>query len=100
MTTQLLIYTSTTPVNARRHTDWSVKTGESYEFASHVNSVPLTAVEFARAAAEYAIIFAGTEEAIMPAIILGARESENVYVTESGGWGGEYIPAFIQRLGF
>jgi SapC protein len=97
---QLLIYSSAVRVSSQRHRNLSVKTGEHYEFARHVNSVPLTAIEFARAAAEYPIVFAGTGEAIMPAVILGARESQNLYVNERGGWDGKYIPGFIQRYPF
>jgi hypothetical protein len=98
--TQLLIYSSAVPVNPARYRNFSVKTGETYEFAKRVNSLPLTAIEFARAAAEYAIVFAGTGEAVMPAVILGTREAENLYVNDAGGWEGKYIPLFIQRYPF
>ncbi len=100
MTTQLLIYETVVPLSVQRHGDWSVKTGRSYDFARQVNSVPLTAVEFASAAAEYVIVFPGDEEAVMPAAILGLREGENMYVTDSGEWEAPYIPAFIRRYPF
>jgi hypothetical protein len=98
--TQQLFYRSVVPVNFQRHKDWSVKTGDSYAFASDVNSVPLTAVEFAQAANEYPIVFAGTEEAVFPAVILGARANENLYVDAEGRWLGRYIPAFVRRYPF
>ena len=91
--TQLLIYESAVPVNSQRHGAWSVKAGENYAFARHVNSVPLTAVEFANAAADYAIVFSGTDEAVMPAVILGLRNDENMYITDSGSWKAKYIPS-------
>lgn len=100
MATQLLFYDTAVPVTAQNHGDLSVKTGDSYEFARKVNSVPLTAVEFSAAAANYPIIFAGTEDAVMPAVILGARESENLYIDEDGKWTGSYIPAFVRRYPF
>ena len=59
MTTQLLIYERAVPVNSGRHVDLSVKAGDDYSFARQVNSLPLLAVEFPRAASEYAIVFAG-----------------------------------------
>ena len=98
--TQLLFYENAVPVNPERHRDLSVKTGTSYQFASKVNSVPLTAIEFGQAAAEYPIVFAGNEGVVMPCVILGASATKNVFVSEDGSWGGRYIPAFIRRYPF
>jgi len=98
--TQHLFYRTAVPVTAARHRDWSVKTGEGYAFAAAVNSVPLTAVEFAEAAAEYPIVFAGTEGSVFPAVILGLREDENLCVGPDGAWRGRYVPAFIRRYPF
>ncbi len=100
MSTQLLIYERAVPVNKQRHKDWSVKAGKSYDFAKRINSVPLTAVELPSAAAEYGIIFAGNESAVMPAAILGVREQENLYVDDNGQWEANYLPAFIRRYPF
>ncbi|RVC45277.1 multidrug transporter [Mesorhizobium sp. M4B.F.Ca.ET.088.02.2.1] len=77
-----------------------MKTGHSYAFARNVNSVPVTAVEFAQAAAEYPIVFAGTEQSIMPAVILGVKQTENLYVDKDGNWSGKYVPAFVRRYPF
>ena len=100
MATQLLIYERAVPVTRNRHGDWSVKTGTDYLFAQHVNSVPLTAAEFASAAAEYPIVFAGQGTEIMPVVLLGVREKENLFVDMHGAWKGKYIPAFIRRYPF
>jgi hypothetical protein len=98
--TQQLFYRTAVPVTAQRHRDWSVKTGETYAFAAEVNSVPVTAIEFAQAAAEYPIVFAGTETSVLPAVILGVRESENLFVGPDGRWLGKYVPAFVRRYPF
>lgn len=100
VSTQQLFYRTAVPVNFARHRDWSVKTGESYAFASGVNSVPVTAIEFAPAAAEYPIVFAGTEKSVFPAVILGIRENENLFVDADGSWRGKYLPAFVRRYPF
>ena len=100
MTTQLLIYERAAPISSERHADWSVKTGADYSFARRVNSVPLMAAEFVNAAAEYPIVFAGGDETAMPAVALGIREAENLYVAGDGGWNAKYIPAFIRRYPF
>jgi hypothetical protein len=100
MTVQLLFYQDAKPVTSDRHRDVSIKTGRSYAFARNVNSVPVTAVEFAQAAAEYPIVFAGTEQSIMPAVILGVKQTENLYVDDAGNWSGKYVPAFVRRYPF
>ena len=100
MASQLLIYESAVPVSASRHGGLSVEVGADYSFSKGVNSVPLMAVEFPHAAAEYAIVFSGTAEAFIPAVILGMRGNENLYLSPEGGWQAKYIPAFVRRYPF
>ena len=97
---QQLFYQTAVPVSAQRHRDWSVKTGDTFDFASRVNSVPLTAIEFAQAAAEYPIVFAGSKENVFPAVILGVQQDENLFIDEDGHWRGRYVPAFVRRYPF
>ncbi|WP_270939223.1 SapC family protein [Falsiroseomonas oryzae] len=100
MTTQQLFYRSVVPVSAQRHGNWSVKSGDSFAFAAGVNSVPLTAVEFDPASAEYPVVFAASGDSVFPAAILGARPNENLYVDGAGKWLGRYVPAFVRRYPF
>jgi hypothetical protein len=100
VTKQLLIYEKAAPVTTQKHGDWSVKPGSGYSFASGVNSVPLTTVEFANSASEYTIVFTGTEDQVMPAVILGMRDNENLYLKDDGVWDARYVPAFIRRYPF
>jgi hypothetical protein len=100
MATQQLIYEKVIPVSNSRHAECSVEVGADYAFSRSVNSVPLMAVEFPLAAAEYPIVFAGAAESMMPAVILGVRSNENLYLTNDGKWQAKYIPAFIRRYPF
>jgi hypothetical protein len=100
VTAQLLIYESAVPVSQVRHGNWSVEVGTDYSFSRAVNSVPLMAVEFPNAAAEYAIVFAGTADVVMPAAILGMRADENLYLSPDGSWLARYVPAFVRRYPF
>ena len=100
MASQMLIYESAVPVSSARHGQWSVEVGADYTFSKNVNSVPLMAVEFPNAASEYAIVFAGAGENIVPAVILGMRAEENLYLTEQSNWKAKYIPAFVRRYPF
>jgi hypothetical protein len=100
MSTQLLIYETAVPVSTQKHKDLSIKKGTDCTFAQHVNAVPLTAVEFAKAALEYPIVFTKSGDTVMPAVILGLQNKENLYLKADGSWDARYIPAFIRRYPF
>lgn len=100
MTKQLLVYETAVPVNQARHSEWSVEVGADFGFSRNLNSVPVMVAEFDRAASEYPIVFAGTDETVMPVVILGMRGNENLYVSDQGKWQGKYVPAFIRRYPF
>lgn len=100
MSTQLLMYEKVEQVTTQRHRNWSLKKNNDFTFSKHVNAVPLTAVEFGPASAEYAIVFMGTPGAYMPTVILGMRDRQNLYLNEDGSWRAKYLPAFIRRYPF
>lgn len=100
MSTQLLIYETAVPVSSGRHAKASVEAGKGYGFARKINSVPLMAVEFPLAAVDYAIVFASNGDALVPVVILGARQNENLYVNEDDSWKAGYVPAFVRRYPF
>lgn len=84
MSKQLLIYGSTRPITVTSHRDWSVQTDTGFAFTAGLNSAPLVAVEFAAAALDMTIVFAGTEEAIFPSVILGTRDGQNLFLGPDG----------------
>jgi SapC len=100
VTKQLLIYDSAVPVAASRHGSHSIERSPDYSYSAHINAVPLMAVEFIRAATEYAIVFAESGSEILPAAVLGIRPNENLYVNAEAKWEAKYIPAFIRRYPF
>ncbi|MCU0918717.1 MAG: SapC family protein [Burkholderiaceae bacterium] len=100
MTKQLLIYESAVPVSAARHTPVSVEPVADYAFSAGINAVPLMAVEFLRAATEYAIVFTQASEDVIPAVVLGVRGDQNLYLSSDQKWQAQYIPAFIRRYPF
>lgn len=100
MAKQLMFYESAVPVSASRHADLSVETGAGYAFASHASAVPIMALEFITAASEYAIVFTAVGEEIFPAVVLGMRSDQNLYLGTDGKWSAKYVPAFIRRYPF
>lgn len=100
MSTQLLIYESAVPVSAARHAQTSIEPTQNYAFTAAVNAVPLMALEFLKAATEYAIVFSKVGDEVLPAVVLGAKGNQNLYITDQGNWKADYIPAFIRRYPF
>lgn len=100
MAKQLLIYNSAVPVSSARHAKVAVEASDSYAFSAGVNAVPLMAVEFPRASAEYAIVFTAEGDNVMPAVVLGVRNEQNLYLSPDSRWKADYIPAFIRRYPF
>jgi hypothetical protein len=100
MSTQLMFYETAVPLSAGRHGRCSVETDRGYGFARGVNSVPLTAVEFPLAAAEYPIVFARTGGQVLPVAVLGARRGENLCLGPDDRWLPRYVPAFVRRYPF
>jgi hypothetical protein len=95
----MLLYEHAVPVSAGRHAGCSVEVRD-HAFCRRVNSVPLTAVEFRSAAGEDPIVFVGGSGGVQPAVVLGLRAQENLFVTDDGRWEGRYIPAFVRRYPF
>jgi hypothetical protein len=100
MSKQLLIYQSAVPVSSARHGRTSVAPAPDYSFSADINAVPLMAVEFLRAANEYAIVFTRSGDEVVPAVVLGVRGQQNLYLSAERNWAADYIPAFIRRYPF
>lgn len=100
MSKQLLIYETPVPVSAARHADVSLEPSGDYAFSAGVNAVPLMAMEFPLAAAEYAIVFTVAGDEVTPAVVLGVRDDQNLYLAPDRQWRAKYVPAFIRRYPF
>ena len=100
MAKQLLIYETAVPITPARHGKHSVEVGGSYAFSAGVNAVPLMAVEILRAATEYAVVFTAVGDEVLPAVVLGVKGEQNLYLDGEGHWKAKYVPAFLRRYPF
>jgi len=98
----VLFYERPVPLNRTAHRDLRLKAVNNIRFAAAAHSVPLTGVEFAPAARDFPILFAGNSiEEAGPMALLGLRQGENLLVGDNGFWEqGIYIPAFVRRYPF
>lgn len=70
-------------------------------FARDSTAVLIAGVEFAEAARDYPIVFIrGQGQQLRPVVLLGVRETENLFVDAEGKWDAAYIPAFVRRYPF
>ncbi len=98
---ELLFYQQVTAIDKEKHRDLKIGQISDYRFARETNSVPIAVVEFFEVAREYPIVFAGKAGPTpLPAVLLGLKSNENMFIAESGQWQGRYIPAFIRRYPF
>ncbi len=87
-------------VNRDQHRNARIGAVPDFKFASSINCVALTLVEFTEASKEYPIVFASVGERHVPVALLGLRDKENLYVNAEGKWDARYIPASVRRYPF
>ncbi|MCX7148792.1 MAG: SapC family protein [Rhodocyclales bacterium] len=97
---EMMFYERVVALNDQTHAGLKVRPATSFAYAAKTNSVPLLASEFFEAAREYPIVFARGDTGPVPAVLLGLRESENLYVDNAGKWDARYVPAFVRRYPF
>lgn len=100
MTKQLLIYESAVQASASRHALLAVEPSDSDAFSAGVNAVPLMAVQFPWASAEYAIVFAVDGADVMPVVALPVRNEHNLFLSADAHSKADGIPAFTRRYPF
>lgn len=98
----MLIYDRVVPLNRDTHRRLRIRSSQhNVRFAARLNSVPVTTTEFPSAATEYAIVFAKLANGdFLPAVLVGLRNQQNLYVDESARWRRGYVPAFLRQYPF
>lgn len=92
-------YTTPEPLSAERHARLGLKDDANYGFAREATSVMVTPGEFPLAARTYPVVFTDSVQP-MPVAVLGARPSENLFVTDGQWEERAYIPSFVRRFPF
>lgn len=98
-----MFYGQTVPVSKERHGLWCLAAQAGFAYSRNTTTVPLMGVEFELACKGYPIVFLRSDQdgEVMPAVLLGLRQRQNLHISESGDWhGGDYIPAFVRRYPF
>ncbi|MEM8653664.1 MAG: SapC family protein [Pseudomonadota bacterium] len=95
-----LLYKSLAPLTHEQHGPLRLSEQRNYDFARHVNAIPLACDEFGQAMRDYPIVFAGAEQPT-PLALVGLTNGLNDHVTADGSWAeGTYLPAYVRRYPF
>jgi len=99
VTGNVMFYGNPQPLSKENHKGFGVTQVEKpFDFMSKQHFMPLTAAEFAPAAASYPVVFAGEER--NPIGIMGIRASENLFVNDGLFNNDYYLPSFARRYPF
>ena len=84
---QPIFYKNVVPINKDQHAQLFIEPVEGFDFANESSSLYIAAVEFPQAAREYAIVFGkDSSDVVFPAVLLGLKSNQNLYVDEKGRW--------------
>ena len=101
MELQPLFYKKPVPLNKDQHGDLYMEPVNDFKHTKGTNSVYIAAVEFIKAARDYAIVFGkNTDGSVFPAVLLGLQNSQNKFIGKKGEWSVDYIPAYVRRYPF
>jgi hypothetical protein len=94
-------YTRLELLDRRRHAGLGLAAAPGYAWSAALPAVALGAVEIARAALDYPVVFSRDprDQEFVPMAVLGARH--NLFVDDRGHWrAGCYVPAYLRRWPF
>lgn len=95
-----LFYKNPVPIDAKKHTELSLKKDFGFGFTQGVNAVPVNMIEMTQTCHFYPIAFSPDENAT-PVAILGLRDGENLFLDQNNIWQQDvYIPAYVRRYPF
>ncbi|UBS33753.1 SapC family protein [Altererythrobacter sp. N1] len=91
-----LFYKEPQLLHSQVHSQWRLKDGDA-AFAAETPYVPILVGEFAAAARNYPIVFAGDDA--QPLAVLGL-ETRNLFVKDGAWREDSYVPAYVRRYPF
>lgn len=97
----MIFYEKPVLLSREAHKTKKIVSSMGFAFARKANSLYIAGVELMEACKEYPIVFTKVgDEKVVPVVILGLREGENLFVSIDGKWNANYVPAFVRRYPF
>ncbi|MFH1217389.1 MAG: SapC family protein [Pseudomonadota bacterium] len=99
--TQMMFYDKIVRLDITKHKNTRFTPVADFSFASKTNSIPIAGVEFIESSKEYPITFIKNSQGeFIPTVIVGLQNEQNLFVTDTGQWNANYIPAYVRRYPF
>ncbi|MEL4073355.1 SapC family protein [Ochrobactrum sp. GPK 3] len=97
----MLIYKDITALSRDTHKELRLDPEFTFDFAANTQWVPLSGVEFYKAAIHYPIVFLKEGDKLMPIALLSLQANHNEFVGANMAWRpNSYVPAFVRRYPF
>ena len=96
-------YKTLVALDREKHGHLGVADPDNFNFAHKQHVILVTWMEMINASRDYPLIFiaAGSLDNLMPVILTGVDDGENLYLDPTGNWlEGAYLPATIRRYPF
>ena len=87
-------------ISRERHASLRWQRNPDYAFVAHEAIAPLVAAELPKAMMSLPIAFTEQSGGYVPSAILSLLPGKDLYVTKSGCWSGDYIPAAFRSYPF
>ncbi len=95
-----MFYEKVSALSLVSHQDASIEASGSFSFAAESNAIAVGVSEFAQALSNYPIIFVSSGATVIPMVVTGLKDKQNLFVDAEGGWDATYIPAYVRRYPF
>ena len=95
-----LMFSKAVLLDAKVHQDWRLNRASDFGFCQGIRFLPVTLSEFPQVALEQPIVFVEDGELIVPVSVIGLNEVNNLFLNDSGGWDGRYLPAYVRMYPF
>ena len=95
---QLHFYNDPIPLEKTKHVNLKIDREPNFDYAEHVNSVPVAGMEFFKSSRHFPVVFVkNKDDSYIPIAMLSLRPSGHDYGNK---WEDKYVPNYIRRYPF
>lgn len=95
-----IMFKSLVPLSSERHRATRLRQNRSWAFAAQQVIVSIVGSEAARTATEFPLAFTANGDEFVLSAVLGVEQGRNLFVTPTGQWIANYVPALFRQYPF
>ncbi len=93
------MFETSTNLDVDLHKDLRFEPSINLKFAATTSSAPIVASEITQVIRQFPVVFSKDDE-MVPIAFMSLTEGKNAFISETGTWEGDYLPAHIRRFPF